>query len=348
VKRGLPAPVTAAGGRILRSLALAYRAALLGRVTFIAVTGSTGKTTTKDLIHAILASRLHGRKNAGNENVSIHRTVLRTSPWHAYCVQEIGVGALGGRRFPIERALALVRPRIGVVTNIGTDHLSTFGSIEGIAAEKGKLVEALPASGTAILNADDPLVRAMTSRCRGKIVTYGLAPEAMIRAEGVRSQWPDRLSFDVLHDGQRHAVRTQLCGAHWVPCVLAAIAAALEMGVPPAVAARTLETVPPPEGRMQPVTRADGVTFVRDDFKAPLPSIAPALNFMRNARASRKIVVIGTISDYTGGSSRRYRQVARWALDAADLVLFVGPKAPKCLGARTHPKGEALRAFISV
>jgi UDP-N-acetylmuramoyl-tripeptide--D-alanyl-D-alanine ligase len=215
VKRRLPPPLMALGSRIMRSLALAYRVPLLGGVTFVGVTGSTGKTTTKDLIHAILSSRLPGWKSEGNDNIVVYRTIFGTSPWHAYCVQEIAA-AIGGKRIALERPLSLVRPRIGVVTNIGTDHLSAFGSVEEIAAEKGKLVAVLPEAGTAILNADDPNVLAMGSRCRGRIVTYGLALGATIRAENVSCHWPDRLSFDVLYDGQREMVRTQLCGTHWV------------------------------------------------------------------------------------------------------------------------------------
>ena len=346
MKRKLPAPLRAGAGRIGRSLGTAYRAVLLRRVTFIGVTGSVGKTTTKELISAILARQFTGSKSEGNDNVLMYNTTFRIRPWRKYCVQEIAA-AVGSQKIPLERSLALVRPGIGVVTSIGTDHLSVFGSMEAIAAEKGKLIEALPDTGAAILNADDPLVLAMSLRCRGKIVTYGLAADAQVRAEGIRSSWPDRLTFDVIHGDQRHTVCTQLCGTHWVPCVLAAIATSLEMGVPLAAAAHAIETVPPAKRRMEPVIRADGITFIRDDIKAPLQSIPPALDFIRNAQASRRIVVIGTISDYVGNSTRRYNQVARQALDVADLVLFVGPKASKCLKSKNHPKGEALLMFNS-
>ena len=347
LKRKLPAPIRAAAGRVGRLLATAYRVSLLRRVTFIGVTGSVGKTTTKELLAAILACRFTGRKSEGNHNVLMYSTTFRVRPWDQYCVQEISA-AVSKERLPLlERSLRIVRPSIGIVTGIRTDHLSVFGSVEAIAAEKGKLVAALPETGTAVLNADDPLVLAMRPRCRGKVVTYGLAADATVRAENVASSWPDRLSLDVVHGGERQHVRTQLCGAHWVPCVLAAIAASLAMGVPLAVAARAVGTVPPAEQRMQPVTRADGVTFVRDDAKAPLHSIAMILDFVRSARASRKIVVIGTISDYKAKSGAAYNQVARQALDVADLVLFVGPKSSKCAKSKKHPKGEALLMFHS-
>lgn len=332
---------------LIYPFAILYRITLLRRVVFIGVTGSTGKTTTKELIHAILSTSMDGRKSEGNSNTSIHETTLSVRPWHKYCVQEIAA-ALGGYRIRLERPLRLVRPHIGVVTNVGLDHLTAFGSVEAIAEEKGKLIATLPTTGVAVLNADDPKVMAMRSRCCARVVTYGVANDATIRAENVSCRWPEPLSFDLVYGGRRQAVRTQLCGTHWVPCVLAAIAVALEMGIPLAVALRTLESVPPAEMRMQPVSRSDGVTFIRDDAKAPLASVHLALQFMENATAARKIVVIGTISDYVGNSETIYKNVAKHALDIADIVIFVGPKSSKAGKARRHPKGNALHTFPTV
>jgi UDP-N-acetylmuramoyl-tripeptide--D-alanyl-D-alanine ligase len=167
-------------------------------------------------------------------------------------------------------------------------------------------------------------------------------------AENISCVWPDRLSFDIIHDGQRHTVQTQLCGVHWVPCVLAAIGTALEMGITLADAARAVARVPPTDRRMAPMTRPDGVTSIRDDIKASLGSVGPALDFMRVAKASRKIVVIGTISDYAGNSETMYKRVARLALDTVDIVIFVGPKSSKCAKVKNDPKGDALWMFPSV
>ena len=256
--------------------------------------------------------------------------------------------AIRGERIPLERPLDLVKPRIGVVTNIGSDHISAFGSVEAIAAEKGKLIAALPSDGIAILNADDPNVLAMRSRCAGRVITYGLAPEAMVRAENVKAAWPKRLSFTVCFNGQSHPVHTQLPGAHLVQCALAALAVGIAMDLPLAVAVQAIQGVPPFLNRMSPVIREDGVTFIRDDAKAPLWSIPAVLDFMKAARAGRKIVVIGTISDYTGNSDRTYVSVARQALAAADQVIFVGSRASKSLKARRHPQDDALQAFPSV
>jgi UDP-N-acetylmuramoyl-tripeptide--D-alanyl-D-alanine ligase len=137
-----------------------------------------------------------------------------------------------------------------------------------------------------------------------------------------------------------------------VPCVLAALAVGIALGVPLATAARAVQTVPPFPRRMEVVQHPDGVTFIRDDFKAPLWSIPAALQFMREARARRKVVVIGSISDLPGPSEtlkvRLYADVARQALAVADHVIFVGPQARKVLRARRQPGDAALQAFYSV
>ncbi len=334
--------------RIALWLAPLYRAQLRG-VVFIGVTGSCGKSTTKELIAAVLSSQLKGYKSPGNFNTLQHfaTTILRLKPNDEFCVLEIAA-AVRGERMSLERPLALVKPRIGVVTHIGSDHISAFGSVEAIAAQKSKLIAALPSQGIAILNADDPNVLAMRSLCAGRVITYGLAPEAMVRAENVNAAWPERLSFTVCFDGHSHAVHTQLPGAHLVHCALAAVAVGLAMGIPLTVAAQAISTVPPFPRRMSPVFRDDGVTFIQDDAKTPLWAIPAVLDFMKEARAGRKIVVIGTISDYTGNSDRTYVSVARQALAVADQVVFVGSRASKSLKARRHPQDDALQAFPSV
>jgi aminoacyl-tRNA hydrolase len=325
-----------------------YRSVFLKRPVFIAVTGSCGKTTTKELIAAILSKRYRGRANPGNCNTPYHvaRTVLRTSPRDDFCVVE--VAAAHRTRLPMELPLSMIKPTIGVVTNIGTDHISLFGSIDAIAAEKSKLVSALPSSGTAVLNADDPRALAMRDACAGRVVTFGLSPEATLRAEDIRSDWPNRLSFTAVGADQAVKVETQLCGVHWVHDILAAMAVGQVMGAPLSVAAEALQSVPPIRGRMSPLMTPDGVTFVRDDLKAPLWTITASLDFVRRATAARKVVVIGTISDFPGNPARKYPRVARQALEAADHVMFVGRNASKCLPARRHCNDKTLQAFVTV
>lgn len=311
-------------------------------VTFVAVTGSAGKTTTKELVAAVLASRQRGSKSPGTHNSAhwVSHTVLGARQGDEFCVQELGATGPGS----LDEPLALVRPRVAVVTNVGGDHRSAFRTLDATAAEKGKVVAAVPPGGLAVLNADDPRVLAMAGSCRGRVLTYGLRPDAAVRAESVASSWPDRLSFVAIHGEQRVAVHTRFCGVHWIHACLAAIATGVGLGIPLPVAAAVLSAVDPLPGRYQPA-QAGGVTFIRDEFKASLWSIAPALEFLRDARAARKVAVIGTISDYGGRASQVYAAVARQALEVADEVIFVGPQARRCAAARSHPKGRALHAF---
>jgi UDP-N-acetylmuramoyl-tripeptide--D-alanyl-D-alanine ligase len=330
--------------RLERQWAARHRRYVAG-VSFIAVTGSAGKTTTKDLIAAVLSSRQRGSKSPGTHNSAhwVSHTVLGVRRGDGFCVHELGATGPGS----LDDAIALVRPRVAVVTNVGGDHRSAFRTLDATAAEKSKVVHAVPRGGLAVLNADDPRVLAMADSCRGRVLTYGLHPDAIVRAESVRSSWPDRLAFTVIHGEQRVAVHTRLCGMHWIHACLAAICTGIGSGVPLPLAAAALAAVDPLPGRYQPVA-AGGVTFIRDEFKSSLWSIAPALEFLRDARVPRKVMVLGTISDYSGRASRVYADVARQALDVADEVLFVGPQAVRSGGARTHPKGAALRAFPSI
>jgi UDP-N-acetylmuramoyl-tripeptide--D-alanyl-D-alanine ligase len=348
VRRTIGSIIHSAKSWITCSLAALYRS-LLRRTVFVGVTGSCGKTTTKELIAAVLAARFQGRKSPRSKNLPQHlaRTVLSVRPWDDYCVVEIAA-AVRGERIPLQVPLKLVQPQIGVVTNIETDHLSAFGTVEAIAAEKSKLISGLPPHGTAILNVDDERVRNMQTQCAARVITCGVAPDAMLRAENIGASWPERLSFTAIYEGQSCVVRTQLCGAHWVPSVLAALGVGIAMGVPLATASEAIYMVPPFHRRMSPVSHPDGVTFVLDNYKAPLWSIPSTLRFMREARAGRKIVVVGAISDYRGDHGRVYATVAREALSVADRVIFVGPRARKSLRARSQSQNEVLQAFDDV
>jgi len=334
------------GGALMR---LAYRRAArhrrrLAGVTFVGITGSCGKTTTKELVAAVLARRGRVTRTPGNHNSAqwVPRTVLDARTHHDFCVQEIGASGPGS----LDAPLALVRPRVAVVTNIGDDHRSAFRTLDATAAEKRKLVEAVPADGIAVLNADDPRVLAMADACRGRVLTSGLAEAAAVRAVGVGSAWPEHLSFVVRQGDASATVESRFNGAHWVHALLAAIATGLALGVPLAEAVAAVETVEPWSGRLSEM-RADGVTFLRDDCKAPLWTVGPALDVLRTARAPRRVAVFGTLSDYRGRASAVYAAVARQALDVADEVVFVGPNAERCEGARAHPRGDALRRFAT-
>ena len=319
--------------RRLERRALVLRLALarprLRRTTIVAVTGSVGKTSTKELLAAILAARGPVTRTLGSWNgpANLARALLDTPAGTRACVLEmaaIGPGSL-------DLALRIARPRIGIVTHVLSDHAPKFLTLEATAAEKGKLPAALPRDGVAVLNADDPRVLAMRSRCVARVLTYGTSEAAELRAVDVRGDWPERLSFTAVHGGQALPVCTGMVGRHWVHVVLAALGGSVALGVPLEEAVAAVEGAKPAFGRMMPF-EAGGVTFLRDDFKGAQSSYGPAIEQLRAARAARKLAVFGTVRHVLEPVSEPYREIAERAAAAADEVLFVGPNAAAALG----------------
>lgn len=302
----------------------------LTNLDFIAVTGSCGKTTTKDLIAHVLASRYRGAKSTGSCNCGddLAADMLAVEAKDKFFVQELGAWGPG----TIDQGIDLVRPDIAVVTNLRNDHYSSFRGPLGAQAEKGKLVASLSATGTAVLNWDDGLVRHLADRTSARVFPVGRSGEAELRAIDVISRWPQRLTFNVVYGQQRAHVRTRLIGEHLLGSALAALAVGLVLGLPLPQAVAALETAEPTPRRMSAETHPDGVIFIRDDFKAPADSLPEVLRFMRNATASRKIGVFGRISDFPGRSRPTYSDAARNAIAALDTSVFVGERAADLWG----------------
>jgi UDP-N-acetylmuramyl pentapeptide synthase len=243
--------------------------------------------------------------------------------------------------------MAVLRPQVGVVTNVGEDHIYAFGSREAVAAEKRALITSLPADGLAVLNADDPLVAEMARDCRARVVTYGLHNEADFGAEIVTDRWPARLTLRISHGGETVPLQTQLLAGYHASNVLAAVATACSLGVPLEQAAQAVGRHEPTPGRMSVYTSARGVTFIRDDWKAPAWSLLGVMKYMADAQAARKVIVLGTISD-GDGRPRLYRDAVIAALAAADRVLLVGPRASASYRRLHQRGGDKLLAFASV
>jgi UDP-N-acetylmuramyl pentapeptide synthase len=287
-----------------------YLVSHVGNHQRIGIAGSAGKTTTARLLAAVVETQ--GATLYQNQPVNgppaVAKTLLKLRPRHRFCVQELaipGPGAMGTH-------VKTFRPHIGVVTLIKWDHYGEFRGLYNTAAEKGKLIEGLPAGGVAVLNADDHRVLAMRDRTAADVITFGLASNADVRGRVLERNWPDRFTIEIACGSQSALFKTRLVGKHWAVPVLAAAA---------------IEHVEPMETRMSPVETTDGPTFIRDDEKAPFWTVGPSLEVLRHAQARRKIAVIGTISDYSGDSTRRYKKAARLALEVAEQVYFVGRQA---------------------
>jgi UDP-N-acetylmuramyl pentapeptide synthase len=312
------------------------------RCRFIGVTGSSAKTTTVSLIDAVLSRHLPGVKGPGSINTPwmFHHTLFRLRARHRYCVQEVGLGA--------ERTVRIyarvLKPDIAVVTHVQSDHIKSYGSLEAIAEEKGRLVAALGPQGVAVLNADDPLVAGMAARTRARVIRYGLGEGADLRAGNVTSRWPEPLRFTATHAGTTCEVTTRLHGAHWVHSALAAVGCGMAMGMTLREAADALAAAEPTHRRMSPVTTPDGVTFLVDDMKSPAWATPTAFDVLRDARATRRIIVLGTLSEVYGNVRVKHRHVALQACASADIVVVAGAWAHYAMRSYDAKDGP-LRAY---
>jgi UDP-N-acetylmuramoyl-tripeptide--D-alanyl-D-alanine ligase len=298
------------------------RRRILTKIAFVGVTGSCGKTTTTQLIGAVLSSAGECRIDSGGPH-NAARDMLSLKASSKYCVHEVH-GSAPGR---IKEHVRILRPRIGVVTNVGQDHYKNYRTLEATALEKGRLVEWLPRDGVAILNADDPHVLAMAGRTAARVMTYGLSPDTDLRATDISGAWPDRLSLTVVHGNERLRLHTRFLGDYWTTSVLAAIACGIACGLDLKSCADAIAVCEPAFGRCSVHSVPNDSHYVLDSKKAALWTVANSFALMRSAAAARKTMIFGTISDYPGSGSRTYRKVARQALDVVDRVVFVGPQA---------------------
>jgi UDP-N-acetylmuramoyl-tripeptide--D-alanyl-D-alanine ligase len=279
----------------------------------VAVTGSTGKTTTKDLLAAVLATSLRTVANRAsfNNEVGLPLTLTRIEPDTQAVVVEMGARGPGH----IAALARLARPGVGVVLNVGESHLGMFGSREAIAKAKGELVEALPPDGTAVLNADDPQVAAMAERTVAGVVRFGLGPPADVRAGGVELDAEGRARF-LLHTpaGSAPAV-LPAPGEHLVGCALAAAAAAHVLGVGPADAAAGLATAALSPMRMQVLRRPDGLTVVNDAYNANPSSMAAALKTLAalGRPGGRTVAVLGEMAELGPAAAAEHDRIGRLA-----------------------------------
>ncbi|MFF9557995.1 UDP-N-acetylmuramoyl-tripeptide--D-alanyl-D-alanine ligase [Streptomyces albus] len=303
----------------------------------VAMTGSSGKTSTKDLI-AQLLQRLGPTvwpEGSQNNEIGLPLTALRADESTRHLVLEMGARGIGHIRYLTE----LTPPRIGVVLNVGTAHLGEFGGREQIAQAKGELVENLPAAddgGVAVLNADDPYVRAMASRTRARVVFFGEDTEADVRAENVRLSDRGTPAFTLHTPTGCGDVTMRLYGEHHVSNALAAAAVAHQLGMPAGDIADALSSASTlSRWRMEVTERADGVTVVNDAYNANPDSMRAALRALSamgqavKARGGRTWAVLGEMAELGDDSLAEHDAIGRLAvrLNVSKLVAVGGREA---------------------
>ncbi len=310
----------------LAKLAAAVAAELVaGGLTIVGVTGSSGKTSTKDLIAAVLRplGEVVAPPGSFNNELGHPWTVLRATEDTDYLVLEMSARHPGN----IAALAAIAPPSIAVVLNVGTAHLGEFGSREIIAATKGELVEAVPASGVVILNADDSMVAAMAQRTAARVVRVGQSESADIRAVDVELDDLARPRFLLVSAAGAADVQLAVHGEHQVGNALSAAAVALECGATPEQVATALATAgPASRHRMEVHIRADGVTVVNDAYNANPDSMKAglqALAVMARRQNKRSWAVLGEMAELGDESITEHDRVGRLAvrLDISRLVV---------------------------
>jgi UDP-N-acetylmuramoyl-tripeptide--D-alanyl-D-alanine ligase len=307
----------------LQAIARSWRKHLNARV--IGITGSVGKSTTKELTAEVLGQRYRTIKNLGNLNneIGLPLSLLRATEAHERIVLEMGFYVPG----EIALLCEIAQPHIGLVTNVSQVHLERAGSMEAIVQGKGELVESLPPGpeGVAILNYDEPLVRGMAERTRADIFYYGLSSEADVWADDIQGLGLEGVRF-VLHHGREHLhVRVPMLGRHSVHTALRAAAVGLVDGMTWEEIISGLQSSQS-QLRLVAVQGPGGALLLDDTYNAAPPSVIAALNLLAELEG-RHVVVLGDMLELGEYEERGHRMVGARAAQVADILVAVGERA---------------------
>lgn len=314
-------------GIALARIGQVARARMTGPV--VAVTGSVGKTSMKDLTLAACAgTRLtHASEKSFNNELGVPLTLANAPDDVAVAIVEMGARGKGH----IAELCAIAQPTIGIVTAVALAHSELFGSIEGVAEAKGELVEALPATGVAVLNADDPRVAAMAGRTAARVCTYGLVA-GDVRATGVTLDDLLRPHFTIECDAGRVPVSLEVRGVHMALNAAGAVAAALAVGISLEEAAAGLGTAELSPWRMDVRRAGDGLIVINDAYNANPTSVRAALAALMALPVDRRVAVLGLMAELGPEGPAEHRAIAEEATGAGVQVIAVsapdyGPSA---------------------
>ncbi len=296
-------------------------------VKLIAVTGSVGKTTTKEMTHAVLARKYNTLKTEGNLNneIGMPKTLFRIAPETQAAVIEMGMNHFG----EIARMTAAAKPDAAIITNIGVSHIEFLGSRDGILKAKTEVINGMPVGAPLFVNGDNDKLKDFTdSRCR--VVRFGIdARHADIRAEDIVEE-NGATRFTVRFNNSAQSVKIPLIGRHQVYNALAAFGAGLLFDVPPADIAEGLATYTP-AGMRQRIRQISGITVIEDCYNASPDSQKAALNVLSETKASRRIAVLGDMLELGAYSEEAHRQVGAYAAHSGIDALYCCGTAAKAM-----------------
>jgi UDP-N-acetylmuramoyl-tripeptide--D-alanyl-D-alanine ligase len=293
----------------------------LQKVRVIGITGSVGKTSTKELVYTVLAQRFTTLKSEGNLNneIGLPLSVLKLTSKHKYAVLEMGTYGLG----EIKRLCEIAQPEVGVVTFVGPVHMERMGSIEVIQKAKQELVEELPAFGTAILNYDEPMVKAMSTATPAKVFSYGLTDEADLWADNIESMGIQGVRFDLHHNGTTlRRVHVPLLGRHSVHTCMRAAAVGLVAGLSWDEIITGLQDRRA-QLRLVAVDGPHGSLIVDDTYNSSPASALAALNLLAELNG-RRLAILGDMLELGEAEAMSHEMVGRRAGDVADVLVTVG------------------------
>ena len=311
----------------------------------VAVTGSAGKTTTKETIAHVLASKMRVHKSRGNFNnhFGLPLNLLQLEPEHEIAVLELGMSHAG----EITALARQAQPDIGVVTNVAPVHLEFFDSIAGIARAKYELIESLPAHGVAVLNADDEYVSQFGRDFRGKVVMYGIRRPADVSAQKIDTRGATGTEFDLLVEGVRERASLPLVGEHNVLNALAAVAVALQLGFKPSEGVAALATMAPVEKRGE-VLEIGGATVLNDCYNSNPKALKAMVDALLSLPAERHIVVAGEMLELGQTGAELHRECGRYMAErgVSRLIGVRGLAEAMVEGARGAGLGSA--EFVAI
>lgn len=291
-------------------------------IPVVAITGSNGKTTTKEMTASILAQKWNILKTEGNFNnlIGLPLTLERLSKNHQAAVLELGMNDFG----EIRRLTEISAPKVGVVTNVAAAHLEKLHTVEAVARAKSELYETLPPAAAAVYNAEDPWLKQCVKKFRGRKIAFGMAEACEVRFEHMESAGFDSMDLKLSVSGKALKAQVKTAGTHNVMNAMAACAAALSLGLPLETMQKGLEDFRPLKMRLEQIQLGNGVRLVNDAYNANPVSMAAAFQTVnRGRRAGRFIAVLGDMKELGEDSARLHEELGRAAVSLGVEKLFV-------------------------
>lgn len=304
-------------------------------IPVVAVTGSSGKTTTKEMVAAVLSTKfnvLKTEKNFNNE-IGLPKTLLQLTDEHEVCVVEMGMRGLG----QIDELARIAEPTVGIVTNVGNSHIELLGSRENIGKAKAELIQHIPADGIAILNEDDDLVREMTNRTEGKTIYYGIKERATVSGFNLRYK-KDGIKFTCRCFDEVFDVFLPMIGEHNVYDALAAIAAGRALGISSQKIAKGLGQFTGMPMRQEIISFPD-IVVLNDAYNANPASMAESIKALGQLDGKRKIAMLGDMLELGGFTEESHREIGRLLVEEGYCEVYTFGEAAKFIAKEAKSAG---------